>query len=164
MINQEKISSKILTSDDLQSAVDKAKAQRRKVVFTNGCFDVLHLGHIDYLSKASDLGDLLIIGLNTDKSVKRLKGHGRPINNQNARASLLASLFFVDMIIPFSEDTPYTLIKTISPDVLVKGGDYKEEEVVGYDIVKANQGVIKIIDFLDGYSTTAMTKKIRDNL
>ena len=164
MSNQGKISSKILSMDNFKSAVDEARTQQKKIVFTNGCFDILHLGHIDYLSKAADLGDVLIIGLNTDESVKKLKGNNRPINDQIARASMLASLFFVDLIIPFSESTPYKLIKTIVPDILVKGGDYKEEEVVGNDIVKASQGIIKIIDFLDGYSTTGISKKLRDNI
>jgi len=163
MINQLKISSKILSTDDYQGAMDRAKTQGGKIVFTNGCFDILHLGHIDYLSKAADLGDFFIIGLNTDESVKKLKGIGRPIINQNARASLLASLFFVDLVIPFSEETPYKLIKAIVPDVLVKGGDYKADEVNGNDIVKANNGEVVILDFLKGYSTTSITNKIKDS-
>ncbi len=164
MSNQGKISSKILAIDNFKPIVDEARAQQKKIVFTNGCFDILHLGHIDYLSKAADLGDVLIIGLNTDESVKKLKGNNRPINDQIARASMLASLFYVDLIIPFSEPTPYKLIETIAPDILVKGGDYKEDEVVGNDIVKKNNGTIKIIDFLEGYSTTGLVRMIRDSI
>jgi len=133
----------------------------KKIVFTNGCFDLLHQGHIEYLAKASELGDLLIIGLNTDDSIKRIKGSNRPINKENARANVLASLVFVDGVFFFDEDTPYELIKRVNPDVLVKGADYKEENIVGYDIVKANGGEIKTIDLVDGYSTTNLIDKIK---
>lgn len=134
--------------------------QGKKIVFTNGCFDILHLGHIDYLAAASELGDLLIIGLNTDESVKKLKGNNRPIQDEIARAFVLASLGFVDAVVFFGEDTPYSLIKTIQPDILVKGADYKPEDIVGYDIVKNKGGEIVTIEFLEGYSTTAIEKKI----
>ena len=133
----------------------------KKIVFTNGCFDLLHKGHIEYLAKASELGDALIIGLNTDDSIKRIKGSNRPINNEIARANVLASLVFVDGVFFFDEDTPYELIKRVNPDVLVKGADYKEENIVGYDIVKANGGEIKTIDLVDGYSTTNLIDKIK---
>jgi D-glycero-beta-D-manno-heptose 1-phosphate adenylyltransferase len=132
-----------------------------KVVFTNGCFDILHLGHIDYLSKARDLGDALIIGLNTDESVNRLKGPGRPVQDENSRAMVLASLSFVDAVVLFGEDTPYDLIKKVQPDILVKGADYKSEDVVGYDIVTARGGSVITIPFLEGYSTSALIKKIK---
>lgn len=158
--NQKHIASKILSLDNSIIILNEAKTRKKKIVFTNGCFDILHLGHIDYLSKAADLGDFLVIGINTDASVKKLKGENRPINNEAARAALLASLFFVDLVIYFSEDTPYNLIKIIEPDVLVKGGDYKEKEIVGYDIVTAKKGVVKIIDFLKGYSTTSISNKL----
>ena len=134
----------------------------KKIVFTNGCFDLLHLGHIDYLAKASELADILIIGLNTDDSVRKLKGAGRPIQDEVSRAMTLASLRFVDAVVYFGEDTPYELIKTISPDVLVKGADYKPEEIVGYDIVHSNGGEIITLKYIDGYSTTAIEKRIRN--
>jgi len=137
----------------------------KKIVFTNGCFDLLHLGHIDYLSKAKDLGDILIVGVNTDNSVVRLnKGENRPITNEQSRASIIASLFFVDAVVLFDEDTPYKLIKIVQPDVLVKGSDYKPEDIVGYDVVMAKKGEIRTIDYLEGYSTTTIEQKIRGSL
>ena len=136
------------------------KFQGRKIVFTNGCFDILHLGHIDYLSAASELGDILIIGLNTDDSVHKIKGNKRPLQDEVSRAFVLASLGFVDAVVFFGEDTPYNLIKTIQPDFLVKGADYKPEDIVGYDIVKNKGGEIVTIEFLEGYSTTAIENKI----
>lgn len=134
--------------------------QGKKLVFTNGCFDILHLGHIDYLAAASELGDLLIIGLNTDQSVRKIKGNNRPIQDEISRAFVLASLGFVDAVVFFGEDTPYNLIKTTQPDVLVKGADYKPEDIVGYDIVKNKGGEIVTIELLEGYSTTALENKI----
>lgn len=136
------------------------KFQGKKIVFTNGCFDIIHLGHIDYLAAASELGDLLIIGLNTDQSVSKIKGNNRPLQDEVSRAFVLASLGFVDAVVFFGEDTPYNLIKTIQPDVLVKGADYKPEDIVGYDIVKNKGGEIITIEFLEGYSTTSIEKKI----
>ena len=138
--------------------------QGKKIVFTNGCFDILHLGHIDYLSKAKDLGDLLIIGLNTDLSVSKIKGKNRPIQDEISRAMVLASLGFVDAVVFFGEGTPYNLIKTTQPDILVKGADYKPEDIVGYDIVKNKGGKVVTIEFLEGYSTTAIEKKILGKL
>lgn len=132
------------------------------IVFTNGCFDIIHRGHIDYLSKAADLGTVLIIGLNSDSSVKAIKGPSRPINDQTGRAQVLASLSFVDAVVLFDEETPYELIKIIQPDILVKGNDYKPEEIVGYDIVKAKNGTITTIDYLEGYSTSLIEKKIQN--
>jgi len=134
--------------------------QGKKIVFTNGCFDILHLGHIDYLAAASELGDLLIVGLNTDQSVSKIKGSNRPIQDEISRAFVLASLGFVDAVVFFGEDTPYNLIKATQPDILVKGADYKPEDIVGYDIVKNKGGEIVTIEFLEGYSTTAIEKKI----
>jgi len=136
------------------------KFQGRKIVFTNGCFDILHLGHVDYLSKAADLGNLLVIGLNTDESVRRIKGKNRPIQDEISRAMVLASLSFVDIVVFFGEDTPYELIRVTQPDILVKGADYKPEEIIGYDIVSNKGGQIVTIDFLEGYSTTAIENKI----
>lgn len=157
------INLKILDDKSLHQQLSIWRFLNKKLVFTNGCFDIIHFGHIDYLSKAKDLGDILLIGLNTDNSVKRLKGNNRPIKNQQERAVLLASLQFVDGIILFNEDTPYNLIKKIKPDILVKGSDYKKEEIVGADIIKNTGGEIITIDFLEGYSTTSILDKIRKN-
>jgi len=162
MKKTELINKKILDRKTLSAQLAIWEFKQKKVVFTNGCFDILHLGHIDYLSKAKDLGDILIIGLNTDLSVQRLKGKNRPVVNEHARARLLASLLFVDAVVLFDEDTPYELIKTVQPNILVKGSDYKEEDIVGYDIVKSNAGSIKTIDFLEGYSTTSIIEKLKD--
>ncbi len=153
---------KILDQKTLSSLLAVWSFQQKKVVFTNGCFDIIHLGHIDYLSKAKDLGEVLIIGLNTDLSVQRLKGESRPVVNEHARAMLLASLHFVDAVVLFDEDTPYELIKTVQPNILVKGSDYKEEDIVGYDIVRSNGGSIKTIDFLEGYSTSLIIEKLKN--
>ena len=137
------------------------KFKNDKIVFTNGCFDILHKGHIEYLAKARSLGTKLIIGLNTDASVKRLKGDSRPVNDEKARALLLASLIFVDEVILFDTDTPRDLIEFIQPDVLVKGGDYKPEDIVGYNIVKNKGGEVVTIDFIEGYSTTSTIEKMK---
>ena len=148
------------TNPDFSRMVTIWQFQGKKIVFTNGCFDILHLGHIDYLAAASELGDLLVIGLNTDQSVSKIKGNNRPIQDEISRAFVLASLGFVDAVVFFGEDTPYNLIKTIQPDILVKGADYKPEDIVGYDIVKNKGGEVVTIEFLEGYSTTAIEKKI----
>jgi rfaE bifunctional protein nucleotidyltransferase chain/domain len=134
--------------------------QNKKTVFTNGCFDILHLGHIDYLSKARKLGDILIVGLNTDASVSALKGNHRPLQNEISRAIILTSLRFVDVVVFFGESTPLALIETTRPDILVKGADYKPAEIVGYDIVTSYGGNVVTIPFLEGYSTTAIEQKI----
>ena len=162
MNNLERIHTKILNRDILENLLAIWRFKSQKIVFTNGCFDLLHLGHIDYLSKAKDLGDVLIIGINTDDSVRRLKGDTRPITNEKSRATIIASLQFVTAVVLFDEDTPYNLIQQVQPDVLVKGSDYKPEDIVGYDIVKAKGGEIVTIDFLEGYATSAIEKKIRE--
>lgn len=149
---------KIVTAEQLADIL--RQHPERKVVFTNGCFDLVHQGHIDYLSKARDLGDVLVVGLNTDASVRRLKGPRRPINDEYSRALLLASMLFVDYVVLFGEDTPYELIKTLQPDILVKGSDYRPEDIVGYDIVMAKGGRVETLDFLPGFSTTAIEQKI----
>lgn len=131
-----------------------------KTVFTNGCFDILHRGHIDYLAQAADLADKLIIGLNTDQSVSRLKGSHRPLQDQMSRAHVMAALSFVDAVVLFDEDTPYDLIKSVVPNILVKGADYKPEDIVGYDIVTQAGGQIQTIEFVPGYSTSAIEAKI----
>jgi len=162
MKKSELIQSKMLDIQTLKKRLAFWEFQDKKVVFTNGCFDLLHPGHIDYLSKARDLGDVLVVGVNTDNSVKRLnKGSNRPITGELSRTTILASLFFVDAVVLFDEDTPYDLIKIVQPDVLVKGSDYRPEDIVGYDIVKAKNGDIITIDFLEGYSTTAIENKIK---
>ena len=163
MTSQDKINSKILTPESLKFKLGLWKFRDKKIVFTNGCFDLLHLGHIDYLGKAADLGDMLIIGVNTDESVRKLKGANRPINNEEQRLHILASLLFVDAVILFNEETPYQLIKIIQPDVLVKGGDYTIDKIVGADIVTARGGFVHAIPLLAGYSTTLTEEKIKNS-
>jgi rfaE bifunctional protein nucleotidyltransferase chain/domain len=145
----------------LKATVNAWQKEDKKVVFTNGVFDLLHLGHVTYLAKAAELGDKLIIGLNADSSVKRIKGEDRPINDQNNRAALLASLFFVDGVVLFEEDTPLNLISTLLPDILVKGADYTIDNIVGAKEVIANGGEVKTITFVEGYSSTSIIKKIK---
>ncbi|MEZ5198428.1 MAG: D-glycero-beta-D-manno-heptose 1-phosphate adenylyltransferase [Bacteroidales bacterium] len=161
MNHLEIVKSKILDKDTINGRLAYWQFKNQKIVFTNGCFDILHLGHLDYLSKAKDLGDVLIIGLNTDASVRRIKGQNRPINDQHSRAIFLASLRFVDAVVFFEEDTPYNLIRNIQPDILIKGSDYQAEEIVGYDVVKEKGGEIITLDFLEGYSTTSIIEKIK---
>ena len=139
----------------------KIKEENKKIVFTNGCFDILHVGHVRYLSKAKKLGNILIVGLNSDQSVKKLKGDNRPINIFEDRAMLLSSLRFVDLVIIFEEKTPENLIKKIKPDILVKGGDYNIEDIVGYKTVIENGGEIKVLRFHDGYSSSNYINKLK---
>lgn len=149
---------------DLQATKSKVtfwKSEGDKVVFTNGVFDLLHIGHITYMSKAANLGDRLIVGLNADSSVKRIKGENRPVNDQANRAALLASLFFVDAVVIFEEDTPANLISTLLPDVLVKGADYTIDTIVGAKEVLANGGEVKTIDLVEGYSSTSIIQRIQ---
>jgi len=157
----DQIQSKILDAEALKKQVMLWRFKGLKIVFTNGCFDILHLGHVDYLAKASDEGDVLVVGVNTDRSTQNLKGPGRPINDQVQRSMLLASLHFVDAVVLFDEETPYELIRAVQPDVLIKGSDYEAEKIVGYDVVKARGGQVKTIDLVPGYSTTAIEQKIR---
>lgn len=156
--------SKISDLPKLQSQVSAWKGEGKKVVFTNGVFDLLHIGHITYMAKASELGDKLVIGLNSDISVKRIKGEDRPVNDQNSRAALLAALFFVDAIVVFEEDTPLNLITALLPDILVKGADYSVENIVGGKEVIANGGEVKTINFIEGYSSTSIIQKIRKQI
>lgn len=141
--------------------IKKVKAKRKKIVFTNGCFDLLHVGHIRYLAQAKKLGNFLIIGLNSDSSVKELKGEDRPINSFEDRATLLSAIKSVDLVIMFEEQTPENLIKDIVPDILVKGGDYNIEDIVGYQTVIQNGGQVKTLSFYDGYSSTNYINKIK---
>lgn len=131
-----------------------------KIVFTNGCFDIIHRGHVELLKFARSLGDVLVVGLNDDESVRRLKGKNRPINTLEDRAFVLLSIRWVDFVVPFSEDTPERIIREISPDVLVKGGDYRIEDIAGADFVLSKGGRVEIFNYLEGYSTTLIIKKI----
>ncbi len=157
------IKNKIQSTVEAVKTLQQWQAEKCKIVFTNGCFDIIHLGHIDYLAKAANLGDKLIIGVNTDASVSRIKGPSRPINDQVSRTMILASLSFVSMVVLFDEPTPYELIKLVQPDTLVKGADYKPEDIVGYDIVKAKGGAISTLDYLPGYSTSGIEQRILHN-
>ena len=139
------------------------KSEGQKIVFTNGCFDLLHPGHIDYLQKAAAYGDKLLIGLNDDDSIRRLKGSTRPINPLSDRTGMLKALRTVDLLIPFSEDTPLNLITALKPDVLIKGGDYQADDIVGADIVRANGGEVLVIPFLMGYSSSNLIKRIQES-
>ena len=152
---------KIYDLEKLQQKITSWKHSGDEIVFTNGCFDILHLGHIDYLEKAAKKGGKLIVGLNTDDSVRKLKGAQRPINKEHARSRMLAALSFVDAVITFGEDTPYNLIKDLQPTVLVKGSDYLTENIVGADIVTGNGGSVETIDLVDGYSTTNIINKLK---
>lgn len=154
------IQEKIVSLEEMNQPLARWRFLDKKIVFTNGCFDIIHKGHVDYLARAAEFGDIMIVGLNSDDSVKRLKGNGRPLQDQESRAIILSSLKMVNFVILFDEDTPFNLIKHIKPDFLVKGSDYKEKEVVGADIVKSNGGEVILIDFLDGYSTTSIINKL----
>lgn len=136
---------------------------QRKIVFTNGCFDLLHLGHIEYLAKSAAEGNLLMIGLNTDDSVKRIKGDARPIKDEQSRALSLASMSFVDAVVFFDEDTPLRLIELVQPDVLIKGADYAEKDIVGADVVLGKGGRVVTMDYLPGYSTSALIQQIKNS-
>ena len=161
MKKTEVIKSKIFDKDELERNLAFWRFKNCKIVFTNGCFDVLHRGHIEYLAQARDKGDVLVVGLNTDASVRRLKGNNRPINPQEARAMVLAALFFVDAVVLFDEDTPYELIKTIQPDVLIKGADYKPENIVGYDIVTTKGGTVETVNLIEGFSSTGIIEGLK---
>ncbi len=156
MLSYEEILKKIIPFDRIENLFTDSFREKQTLVFTNGCFDVLHRGHIYYLSRARELGDLLVVGLNSDESVTRLKGPGRPVNNQQARAEVLGGLAFVDHIVIFPEETPLNLINAIRPHVLIKGGDYKVEEIVGYQQVHSWGGRVETIPLLEGYSSTSI--------
>lgn len=150
---------KILTWSEAEDLSQKLQRQNKKIVFTNGCFDLLHIGHVRYLEEAKKLGDILIVGINTDSSVKKLKGPTRPIQNENDRAEILASLKAVDHTVIFDQETPLKLIQTIKPNILVKGGDWKIEQIVGSEFVLKNGGIVKSLNFVDGRSTTSIIEK-----
>jgi D-glycero-beta-D-manno-heptose 1-phosphate adenylyltransferase len=155
-----KIKNKIQTWEQIEKTVNYWKSKNYSIVFTNGCFDILHYGHIHYLADAKKLGHKLIVGLNSAASVKRLKGNNRPINDEMTRQFLLASLQIVDAVVVFDTDTPYDLINLIKPQILVKGGDWKAEQIVGSDIVLKIGGIVKSLPFIEGYSTTNIEHKI----
>ena len=152
----------LYTKEEFKKIREKLSAESDSVVFTNGCFDILHRGHIEYLNQAKLLGKYLVIGLNSDSSVKKLKGENRPVNNETDRAFVLCNLKCVDAVIIFGQDTPYDLIKSVKPDFLVKGGDWKEEQIVGSDIVKGYGGKVISLKFVDSYSTSDIIERIKN--
>jgi len=163
MSHLNKINSKIFSLDDLKNQVNAWKQAGEEVVFTNGCFDIIHRGHIEVLVRTADLGSKFIIGLNSDSSIQKLKGEDRPIIDEQARSILLAALSFVDAVVLFSEETPINLISTLIPDVLAKGGDYEIETIVGHEIVQQNGGKVKLVPFVDGFSSTTIIEKIKNS-
>ena len=151
----------MLSREEAVRVAGTAREGGRTVVFTNGCFDIIHPGHVDLLRRCSAMGDILFVGLNTDSSVSRLKGGSRPVNPLAGRAAVLEAIRYVDHVVPFDEDTPAELISALLPDVLVKGGDYQPQEVVGRDTVEARGGRVVTVPLLPGYSTTALLRRIR---
>lgn len=163
MTHTEFIQNKICaSSEQLLQKIARWNEGGEKIVFTNGVFDLVHRGHVDYLAKARDLGDRLIIGVNSDASVSKLKGPHRPLQDEYSRMLILASFEFVDAVIVFGDQTPFELIKLVQPDVLVKGSDYKAEDIVGFDIVTAKGGRVQTIDFIPGFSTSLIEKRIQE--
>ena len=152
---------KILDRKILKDKLNTLRREGKKIAFTNGCFDILHYGHVSYLQAAKNKGRILIVGLNSDESVRRLKGEGRPINNELNRAGVLAGLACVDFVVIFGEDTPYQLIAAVKPDILIKGEDWKGKEIVGSDIVRQNGGKVELVHYVDGLSTTRIVEKIK---
>ncbi|MBC5774515.1 D-glycero-beta-D-manno-heptose 1-phosphate adenylyltransferase [Pontibacter sp. KCTC 32443] len=155
---------KIFSLPQLLDQVQAWRSQGQKIVFTNGCFDLLHLGHVDYLEKARQLGDKLVLGLNADRSISSIKGPNRPLQDEMSRARVMASLLFVDAVVLFDSDTPLELIKAVKPDILVKGDDYSIEQIVGHDVVQQAGGEVKTVPLVTGYSTTNIVKKIENQL
>ncbi|MBF9253154.1 D-glycero-beta-D-manno-heptose 1-phosphate adenylyltransferase [Pontibacter sp. 172403-2] len=159
-----KSTDKIFSLAQLQEQVQQWRAEGCKIVFTNGCFDLLHLGHVDYLEKAKQQGDKLVLGLNTDASISRIKGPSRPLQDEMSRARIMASLLFIDAVVLFDEDTPLELIKAVQPDILVKGDDYAVTQIVGHEVVTARGGEVKTVPLVKGYSTTNIVNKIKEQL
>lgn len=153
------IQQKIFQPDQLNNLLAIWRFKNEKIVFTNGCFDIIHQGHVQYLAQAAELGSKLVLGLNTDRSVRELKGPTRPVNPEYARALVLAAMSFIDTVVFFDQQTPYELIKQVQPDILVKGGDYNIENIVGYDIVTQKGGKVVTIDFVEGFSSTSIIEK-----
>lgn len=158
------IQDKIIPWENISQRLSLWKTQETRIVFTNGCFDLLHYGHIHYLAQAKALGTHLVVGLNSDQSVSRLKGKHRPIKEEQNRALILAALLCVDAVILFPEDTPLSLIHEVKPDILVKGGDWPPEQIVGYEFVTSYGGQVLSLDFIEGYSTTSLEKKIKKSV
>ena len=158
------VKSKIMDRDLLKRILGVWRFQDKKIVFTNGCFDILHKGHIHLLTQAAMYGNILIVGLNSDTSVKSIKGSDRPFNDEETRSWILGSFSFVNAVVLFEEDTPLELIKFVNPNVIVKGGDYSENEIVGADIVKSNGGEVKIIPLLEGFSSTGIEQKLNQKV
>ncbi len=152
---------KIFKNLEALPLINRWKSEGKKIVFTNGCFDLLHLGHVDYLEKAREQGDVLVVGLNSDKSVRSIKGRERPIMEEYGRARLLASMYFVDIVVLFDEDTPMEIISKITPDVLIKGKDYEISNIVGADLVLKNGGEVVTIDLVEGHSTSKIIEHIK---
>lgn len=155
------IKEKIITDETLNPLLTYWRLKDNRIVFTNGCFDILHRGHIEYLSRTASLGDIVLVGLNSDRSVRKIKGNDRPLQDEYSRALVMASLKQVTGVYLFDEETPYNLISRVKPDVLVKGGDYSEENIVGADVVKENGGEVVTIDFVEGYSTSGLIEKLQ---
>jgi rfaE bifunctional protein nucleotidyltransferase chain/domain len=156
----EKYRLKIQELPDAKKKVERLRSKKKKIVFTNGCFDILHIGHARYLYAAREMGDFLIVAMNSDRSVKAIKGPDRPIMNQSERSEMLASLECVDMVVIFDEDNPMEVIRYLMPDILVKGGDWKEEDIIGADVVRAAGGQIRSIPYINSYSTSGIIKRI----
>ena len=152
---------KILTVEALKKKIARAREEGLKIAFTNGCFDILHYGHVSYLQRAKTQNRVLVVGLNSDQSVRRIKGKDRPINGQKERAFVLAALQCVDFVTIFEEDTPLKLIEKIKPDILIKGADWKGKEVVGSEVVKKNGGKVEFVKYMSGYSTTSLIEKMQ---
>ncbi len=153
--------SKIKSLEKAKKEIDRLNSERKRVVFTNGCFDILHPGHTRYLHAARQLGDHLVVAVNSDKSVRAIKGEGRPVLSQDARMELLAALSFVDSVVIFEEDNPLKVIRYLTPNILVKGGDWKEEEIIGAHVVKNKGGEVVRIPYISGFSTTEILKKVK---
>lgn len=152
---------KVVSWEELAKRLKSIRSAGQKIVFTNGCFDLLHSGHVRYLAQARSLGDVLVVGLNSDRSVRSLKGPGRPIRTQDQRCELLAALESVDFVVVFDEETPYKLIESVGPDVLVKGGDWPLAEIVGADLVQGRGGQVLSLSFIEGESTTSLIEQIK---
>jgi D-beta-D-heptose 7-phosphate kinase/D-beta-D-heptose 1-phosphate adenosyltransferase len=157
-----KLKAKIFHIEDFTQILKAWKSDGNKIVFTNGCFDLIHLGHIEILARSADLGDKLIVGINSDKSIKRIKGKSRPIIKEDSRAKQLAAIEFVDAVILFNEDTPYDLISFLNPDIITKGGDYKKNDVIGNELMNKKAGKVVIIPLTQGFSTTSILEKIKN--
>ena len=163
-IEQTMVKDKIVTGINAAHITKDWQSEGQRIVFTNGCFDLVHRGHVDYLERAALLGDKLVLGLNTDASVQRIKGALRPIVDEQSRAILLAAFQFIDLVVLFDEDTPYDLIRQVQPDILVKGADYDAEDIVGYDVVMARGGKVETLSFVSGFSTSTIIDKIQSEV